>query len=141
MTRREQSASNSAVVAAAGAIASLLPVAARQVGAIKHLPDPPGKIFDSEGIITSHIAHPFGVPDALLGLGSYGTTLFLLLASRRMAFARPLLRAKLNADAAAAATNVVRQLITFRRVCSWCTATVLCTAVMVYHGRRSVRAR
>jgi uncharacterized membrane protein len=138
---RDRAASNAAVVATAGAIFSSLPVAVRQIGLIKYLPDPPGGIFDSDRITTSRMAHPFGVPDALLGLGSYGITLELLLIARHTAYAKPLLRAKLNADAAAAVTNVVRQLITFRRICSWCTATAFCTAVLVYYGRRSARAQ
>ncbi len=141
MNSRDQAASNAAVMATAGAIFSLLPVAVRQIGLIKHLPDPPGRIFASDRITTSRMAHPFGVPDSLLGLGSYWITLGLLLAARHRAYAKPLLRAKLNADAAVAATNVVRQLTTFRRICSWCTATAFCTAVLVYYGRRSARGR
>ncbi len=82
MSSRDRAASNAAVVATAGAILSLLPVTARQIGLIQHLPDPPGGIFDSDRITTSRMAHPFGVPDALLGLGSYGVTLGLLLAAR-----------------------------------------------------------
>jgi uncharacterized membrane protein len=139
MKSRDLGASNAAIAATVGAILSLLPVAAHQIGMIKHLPDPPGDIFDSDGITTSRMANPFGVPDALLGLASYGVTLGLLVATRDTAYAKPLLRAKLNVDAAAAATNVVRQVVTFRRICSWCTATALCTAVMVSCGRRSVR--
>ena len=105
MNSRDRAASNVAVVATAGAILTLLPVAARQVGLIQHLPDPPGGIFDSDRITTSRMAHPFGVPDALVGLGSYGITLGLLLAARHKSYAKPLLRAKLKADAAAAATK------------------------------------
>ena len=140
MNSRNLAASSAAIAATTGAILSLLPVAARQIGMIKHLPDPPGSIFDSDRITTSRMAHPFGVPDALLGLASYAVTLGLLLATRHTAYANPLLRAKLNVDAAAAATNVVRQVVTFRRICSWCTATALCTAVVVSCGRRSARA-
>ena len=134
------SSSNAAIAATAGAMFSLLPVAAHQIGMIKHLPDPPGSIFDSDRITTSRMAHPFGVPDALLGLASYAVTLGLLLATRYTAYAKPLLRAKLNVDATAAATNVIRQVVTFRRICSWCTATALCTAAIVSCGRRSARA-
>jgi uncharacterized membrane protein len=141
MKSSDLAASNTAIAATAGAILSLLPVAAHQIGIIKHLPDPPGCIFDSDVITESSMAHPFGVPDALLGLASYGITLGLLAATRHTAYAKPLLRAKLNVDAAAAVTNVVRQVVTFRRICSWCTATVLCTAVIVSCGRRSARAQ
>ena len=141
MKSRSLAASNAAIAATAGAILSLLPVAAHQIGMIKHLADPPGDIFDSDRITASRMAHPFSVPDALLGLASYGVTLGLLVATRHTAYARMLLRAKLNVDAAAAATNVVRQVVTFRRICSWCTATALCTAVIVSCGRRSARAQ
>ena len=52
------SSSNAAIAATAGAMFSLLPVAAHQIGMIKHLPDPPGSIFDSDRITTSRMAHP-----------------------------------------------------------------------------------
>ena len=120
------------------ALVTLLPIAAHQLGLLRHLPDPMGSFFDSDGITESKTAHPLGVPDSLLGLGSYGATLSLVLLSRAYPNARPLLAAKLAADGSVATFNVVRQVVTFRKLCSWCTGTAICTAVMVYAGRKLV---
>ncbi len=123
------------LTAGASAILTLLPVAAHQFGWLDHLPDPPGAVFASDRITTSKTAHPLGIPDSLLGLGSYGVTLLLALLARQRREARPLLACKLAADGSLAGFNVIRQVVSFRKLCSWCTATAICTAVMVYAGR------
>jgi uncharacterized membrane protein len=87
----------------------------------------------------SKAAHPFGVPDALLGLASFGTTLTLALMSKRSRMANKLLGAKLVLDASAAAFNAGRQVVSFGRLCSWCTGTALSAGVMAYAGRASIR--
>lgn len=120
------------------AVAALIPVALYQSGLSEHLPDPPGSVFASERITSSRTAHPFGVPDSYLGLASYGTTFALLLLSRNSVAARRLLGAKLVGDAGFASFNAVRQVVLFGRVCSWCTATALATAAVVYGGRAAV---
>ncbi len=125
-----------AVAAAAAALATLVPVALYQLHATEKLPDPPGSWFDSPRITMSKTAHPLGIPDSLLGLGSYAATLALLLAARRSPLARKLLQAKLIADAGAAGFNVVRQVVSFRKLCSWCTGTALATSVLVPAGLR-----
>lgn len=127
-------------LACGAALASLLPVLAHQAGLLRHLPDPPCRWFDSDRITGSAMAHPLGVPDALLGLGSYGATMALILASRRSRDAERLLALKLFADGGMAAFNSVRQVVKFRRVCSWCLGTALATAAMVYAGRKVIRS-
>ena len=109
-----------------------------QTGAIDTLPDPPGEIFASERITLSKMAHPAGIPDSLLGLGSYGATLTLLLLAEKHGWAKRVLGAKLVADAGAASFNAVRQVVSFGKLCSWCTGTALATAVMVYGGRAAI---
>lgn len=128
------------VLAAAtcAAMATLIPVAAHQIGALDHLPDPPGFFFASDRITDSKAAHPFGIPDSMVGLGSYGATLGLVIRAQRSAGARRLLAFKLCADGALAGFNVVRQVVAFRKLCSWCTATAVCTAVMLLAGRRVI---
>lgn len=121
------------------ALLTLLPVAAHQLGLLKYLPDPPAAVFASDTITESKAAHPLGIPDSLLCLGSYGTTLCLAMLSRSRPAARPLLAAKLVADGGAATFNVVRQIVSFRKICSWCTGTAIATAVMVYAGRTLIR--
>ena len=125
-----------ALSAASAAIATLLPVALYQCHTIDHLPDPPGPYFDSDRITMGKSAHPLGIPDSLLGLASYGVTMALILAARRSQPGRTLLRAKLLLDGGMAAINFSRQVISFRKLCSWCTGTALATAVLVAAGRR-----
>src|SRR4051812_19018972 len=48
-----------------------------QLGAIRHLPDPPARIFDSDQVNASRTAYALGVPDGTLGLGLYALTLML----------------------------------------------------------------
>lgn len=121
------------------ALATLVPIALYQLGAISKLPDPPLSVFDSEQITMSKTAHPFGIPDALLGLASFGTTLTLAVLAGRNQTAKRLLGVKLGLDASAAAFNAGRQVLEFRKLCSWCTATALSAGVMFYAGRGSVR--
>jgi uncharacterized membrane protein len=133
--------SNTALIAAnSAAILTLIPVAAHQLGALKHLPDPPGAIFDSDAITESQAAHPFGIPDALPGLASYVTTLTLAILAREHPTARKLLHAKLIADGSLATFNMARQVVTFRKLCSWCTGTALCTFAMLYAGRNVLKS-
>jgi hypothetical protein len=124
--------------ATCAAIGTLIPVIAHQIGAIDHLPDPPGTFFASDRITDSKAAHPLGIPDGILGVGSYGATLGLVMMAQSSPAAQSVLALKLAGDGALAGFNVVRQIVSFRKVCSWCTATALCTAVMLYAGRRVI---
>jgi uncharacterized membrane protein len=130
-----------AIAAAGTAIATLIPVALYQCGSIPHLPDPPGAYFASEAITSSKAAHPLGIPDSLPGLASYGISMALLLAARKSSTARTLLHAKLLADGSLAAINMTRQIISFRKLCSWCTGTALATAVLVPAGLAFLKKR
>lgn len=136
MPNSNQTSYVTALCAASVAIATLIPVALYQCHAIEHLPDPPGLIFDSDRITSSKSAHPFGVPDSLLGMASFGVTAGLILAARRSEMGRTLLQKKLLLDGGVAAINVVRQVVTFRKLCSWCTGAAFATAAMVVAGRR-----
>lgn len=84
-------------------------------------------------------AFPFGIPDSLLGLGSYGATLVLLLAAGKPGGSRnPILKASLEAklllDSSMAAWNATKQVTRFGRICSWCMGTALATGAMLYFG-------
>lgn len=129
-----------AIIGCCVALATLVPVALFQGEVIDTLPDPPGEVFDSERITMSAAAHPLGVPDSFLGLASYGTTLALLLMAERSKMAHRLLGVKLAGDAGLATFNVVRQVVSFGKLCSWCTGTALATAAVVYGGRSAVVA-
>ena len=84
------------------------------------------------------MAHPFGIPDALPGIASYGTTLLLIRSAPECSVGRRLLGAKLLLDGGVAAFNATRQLVRFGKLCSWCMGTVAATAVMVYAGRQLI---
>jgi uncharacterized membrane protein len=121
-----------------GALASLVPIALYQTKVNSHLPDPPLALFDSDQITRSKAAHPFGMPDALLGFASFSLTLILINASRYDPRVRKLLGAKLALDAGAASMNVTRQVFSFGKLCSWCMGTAISTGVMAFAGRRLV---
>lgn len=122
------------------ALVTLVPVTLYQLGAVSRLPDPPFSVFESERITTSKAAHPFGIPDGLLGLASFGTTLVLALLSKRSRVASHLLGAKLVLDASVAAFNASRQIVSFGKLCSWCTGTTISAGVMAYAGRASIHS-
>jgi uncharacterized membrane protein len=126
------------IAATSAALLTLIPVAAHQLGYLRHLPDPPANIFASDEITESSMAHPLGIPDSVLGLGSYGLTLALVLLAQSRPKAQRLLALKLIGDGAIAGFNVVRQVAEFGKLCSWCTGTALCTAAMVVGGRRLI---
>ena len=128
------------VCACCAALVTLEPVALYQLKLLPHLVDPPSSLFDSDRIAGSRGAHPFGVPDSLLGLASFGTTLGLILAARHCEPAKKLLGAKLAVDAGAATFNLFRQVVLFRQLCSWCTVTGLAAGGMAYAGRRTIGA-
>jgi uncharacterized membrane protein len=133
------SSSNWALLAATGAaVVTLIPVVAHQIGAIDHLPDPPGSVFASDRITESPSAYPLGIPDSILGLTSYGVTLGLVALASGNLKARNLLAIKLLGDSSLAAFNMTRQVISFRKLCSRCTATAVCTAAMLIAGREII---
>lgn len=126
------------LVANVAALGTLVPVALHQLGKLKHLPDPPWELFDSDELTMSRMAHPLGIPDALPGLASYGATLTLAILARGNGTARRLLAWKLVGDGAFAAFNTVRSLKRFGKLCSWCVGTAVCTVVMVAAGRGAI---
>ncbi len=119
-------------------MATLLPVVAHQLGALASLPDPPSSWFASDRITDSKAAHPLGIPDGILGIGGYGATLTLILLARSHPKARRMLALKLLLDGSMAGFNMVRQIVGFGKLCSWCTGTAICTAAMVFAGRKVI---
>src|SRR4051812_44877028 len=62
--------------AALGAVDSIV-VALRQTGIVRHLPDPPGGIFQSDRVTTSRPAYVLGAPDATLGAAGFSGLMVL----------------------------------------------------------------
>ncbi len=131
-----------AIAFCCAAITSLVPVVLVQFRVINRLPDPPGKIFDSTRIVTSKSAYPLGIPDGVLGLGSYSVTLILLIYSGPShPLLRGLLRAKLLLDGTVAARKARGQIKQFGRICSWCMGTAAATAGVIYFARKAREAQ
>lgn len=111
-----------------GAMGALAPVVAYQVGIIRHLPDPPGRWFDSDRVDASGEAYlPGRLPDATTGLVSYAVT--LMLAGRGMPdrwrtepWLPLVLAGKVVFDAASAGYLTAEQISVHRRLCAWCLA-------------------
>jgi len=105
-------------------------VAAFQLGLVRHLPDPPLPGFDSEKVSGSEEAFAtMGIPDALLGMGSFALTFGLATIGEGD---RPALRpwpslalaAKVSLDAAYAGRKALGQWPRHRALCSWCLVAV-----------------
>jgi hypothetical protein len=114
-------------ISALGAIDSLV-VGLRQTGALSHLPDPPGRRWHSDAVVTSRAAYAMGVPDAPLGALAF--TLVMAFAARlggAPASRRPLARLGLLAASGAAATGAAfylwDMLAKERRLCAYCLGT------------------
>lgn len=123
-----------AITSCGVALGFLAVVTAKQLGIIRRLPDPPGTLWDSDEITGSKTAHPLGIPDGLLGMGSYSATLALLVAAPECKAARRVLPWKLVGDASIAGFNAVRQVVKFGKVCSWCMGTAVATVGVVAFG-------
>lgn len=121
------------IASCAAAIAALVPVALYQTALIDHLPDPPGRRFQSDDVTLEPGTHPWGIPDSYLGLASYGTTLALLLSQKETPLMNVARHAKLAVDGAMAGTKVVGQ-IRKGRYCSWCLGTAAATGAMLWFG-------
>ena len=60
-----------------------------QLGYIRHMPDLPGEVFDSEGVNSSRDAVMLGIPDGPISLFMYAATVLLATAAtRRSRFSR-----------------------------------------------------
>jgi len=101
-------------------------VASFQLGLVRHLPDPPLPGFDSEKVAGSAEARALlGIPDAILGLGSYALTFGLaMIGEGDRTASRPwpslALAAKVSIDAAYAGRKALGQWPRHRALCSWC---------------------
>ncbi len=101
-------------------------IALYQTGIVKHLPDPPLPLFDSDKVDASAEAYAYlATPDAALGLTNYGVTMILAaMGGEDRATQRPwiplALAAKVLVDAAQAGRLTVDQWTKHRAFCFWC---------------------
>ncbi|QIN80932.1 hypothetical protein GBA65_20560 [Rubrobacter marinus] len=121
-----------------------------QLGVIKHLPDPPLSVFDSDKVDASEEAYAlFQTPDGPIGLGSYAATLGLAaMGGRDRAEEHPLiplaLAAKVAFDALQAGKLTVDQITKHRALCSYCLvaagATFATVPLVLPEARAALRA-
>jgi hypothetical protein len=108
------------------ASASMALIALYQMGAIRHLPEPPLPHLDADKVDASAEAfEKLHTPDAVLGLGSYAATMSLAAMGgaerhREMPLVPIALAAKVAFDVANAAKLSVDQWTKHKAFCFWC---------------------
>ncbi|WP_420593932.1 hypothetical protein [Deinococcus sp.] len=112
-----------ATAATVTALASLAVISARQLGAIDHLPELPGDVFQSNKLTTSEDSKVLGLPDGPLGIGSYALT--LLLVSRGSSLARY----KVGFDLLYAVSRSGGTYLKQKELCGWCLIALGASAV------------
>ena len=110
-------------------LADFIPISLYQLGVIRHLPDPPGKIFASDKINGSKDAQIAGVPDGVVSLLMYSATIALaggaLARIVKPELARILLGGVLIGQAAGAGYYLYNMATVQRKICPYCVAGAL----------------
>jgi uncharacterized membrane protein len=128
--------------AAIGTVASVL-VALRQIGAVRWLPEPPGRIWDTDAVTTSRAAFFLGMPDGPVGAIGFALVLTCVgrLAGsrpgeRRWARAGLLLAA--GGSAAGAAGYLADMFLRERKLCPYCLTTAAAAFTVVALAAREI---
>ncbi|MDX5348930.1 MAG: vitamin K epoxide reductase family protein [Hymenobacteraceae bacterium] len=95
-----------------------------QMGAIKKLPDLPGKVFDTEKVNTDGKAVLLGMPDGVVSLGGYAATVVFAMAATRFKKQSRWIDLALGAvvagQAAGAAQYLVNMATVQKKACIYC---------------------
>ena len=119
------------------AVGAMSVVSAYQTGLVRHLPEPPLRLFDADRVDASPEAYQFlRTPDATLGIVSYGLTAALAAAgpasrSTDAPWIVLAMAAKVLADALGGAVLTAEQATVHRRFCSWCLLASAASVAMV----------
>lgn len=124
-------------------------IALFQVGILKHLPDPPLSHFHADAVHSSPQAYAiFGIPDGLLGMGSYAATAWLAAAGPKDLWKRPrwlpvAMGCKTVLDAAVAGKLTVDEAVKFRKFSAWslivAAATIAALALAIPEAVKALR--
>lgn len=121
-----------------------------QTGLIRHLPDLPFPLFDSDKVNASKSAYQFGIPDGPVSLAAYGLTMALTRigdkdGEHRKPVADLALGAVVLGQAAGAAWYLGDMLFRQRKICLYCVAGALVnfasavvTAPLVFEAGRKL---
>ncbi|WP_075835997.1 hypothetical protein [Deinococcus marmoris] len=118
-----RSADRVATVATVTALASLAVISARQFDLLDHLPELPGKVFQSDKLTTSEDSKVLGLPDGPLGLGSYALTLLLVSCGSSLA------KYKVGLDLLYAVSRSGGTYLKKKELCGWCLVALGASAV------------
>jgi uncharacterized membrane protein len=115
-----------AALASAG-LADFAVISLYQFGAIRHLPDPPTRFFDSDRVNASKQAYAFGVPDGTTGALLYAAELVLAAVGGSRGSGRPFAASALLAGATATGAGAAVYYLwdmfaREKRACAYCLA-------------------
>ncbi len=119
-----------------------------QTGIIQKLPDLPFSIFDSNKVTASTEAYQFGVPDGLIGVTVYATTIVLAIAggskqSGRKPVFDTLLGAAILGNTAGAIYYLYDMIFKQKKICLYCLAgdaiSIASAVIMAPLVKRSIR--
>lgn len=107
-----------------------------QLGVVRHLPDFPGKIFDSDKVNASRKAFGTGIPDGTMGALLYAGTMVLAAAKGTRKTGRPRIASvALAGTVAAGAVGAAQYLVDMarkqERVCPYCVLGAVLNFAMV----------
>lgn len=127
-----------ALLSAAGLL-DFIPISLYQTGVIRHLPDLPGKIFDSDYVNASKEAQVLGMPDGPVSLLMYAANLVLVAGAlkekKRRSMFDYLLAGNALGQAAGGAYYLYVMATKEKKVCAYCVAGALinfATLIPVY---------
>ena len=100
-----------------------------QLGFIRHMPDLPGEVFDTEKVNSSKDAVLLGMPDGVISLGSYAATMLLATAATRYKKPSRVLDVAMGGiilgQAAGGAFYLYNMAFVQKKVCIYCVAGAL----------------
>jgi uncharacterized membrane protein len=105
----------------------------RQYGVISRLPDIPVRPFDSNAVITSPAAYPFGIPDSALAVTGLGAIIAIATArgARRSRWLDALLTVAVATGVSGATHYLYEMVVRQRRLCAYCLVGVVGFYAMV----------
>lgn len=118
---------NIALLSAAGLL-TFVPISLYQLGVIRHLPDLPGDLFDSDYVNASKEAQVAGVPDGPVSLLMYAASLVLVsgaLRKKKRNVFDYLIAGNLLGQAAGGGYYLYNMATEQKKVCAYCVAGAL----------------
>lgn len=105
-------------------LADFIPISLYQLGVIRHLPDPPGSVFNSDKVNRSEEAQIAGIPDGVVSLLMYGATMVITGATLARVLpkgiSRWLLGGLLFGQAAGGAYYLTNMVTVQKKICPYC---------------------